>query len=79
MTNITDIRFQGDNLPVDQPAQIIFLPTANLTFTTSYNIIFSNLSFTISGLQSGTDKFFGSVKFPSSSYSLVKLDCCKQQ
>ena len=68
LTNITNVHFQGENMAV----QILFSHLANLTFITSYNIIFSNLSFTLGGSQS-LGNLFATMCFQSSSVTLLNL------
>ena len=74
LANLTNIHFQGDNLSVEHPVRIIFLPGANFSFTTSYSITFSNLNFRMSESWNGADETFVSVKFENSSVHLSSLN-----
>ena len=74
LNNVTDVHFQGEDLPsAEQSVRIIFSPYSNMMFISSYNITFSNLSFILSGSQTGFSNFFASMVFQNTSIQLSSL------
>ena len=74
LSNVTNMHFQGEDIPsAEQSVRIIFNPYSNMTFTSSYSITFSNLSFTLSGSQTGFSDFFVSIVFLNTSIQLSSL------
>ena len=74
LSNITNMHFQGKDLSsADNPVQIMFSPDSNMTFISSNNVTFSNLSFTLSGSQMGYYNFFASMVFRNTSIQLSSL------
>ena len=74
LNNVTNMHFQGEDLPsAEQSVRIIFSPYSNMMFISSYNITFSNLSFILSGSQTGFSNFFASMVFQNTSIQLSSL------